>query len=271
MVGEPQGPRGPQRLPGRLPRARQHRRLRSERRAAGRRPPRPGRRNRVDGLLRPPDDADRPRAGLRESRVRGCRDEILRALPVHRRGAERSRRRRDLALGRRGRLLLRRHPPAERLDNPAEGPLARRADAAARRGDARAGRPRTVPDLRPPPALVPPQPAGAGLARPQLGGPWGWPAAASRARPRSPDEAPPRADARRGRIPVATRDPGAQPLPPRPPLRARLRGQPSRGPLRAGRVAKWVVRWQFELARTGLVPAQLPAHRGAPEVPPLLR
>ena len=38
-----------------------------------------------------------------------------------------------------------------------------------------------------------------------------------------------------------------------------------------GRVAHGAVRRQLELARPGLVPDQLPADRGAPEVPPLLR
>ena len=49
LVGEPQGRRGPQRLPGRLPRARQHRRVRPQRAAAHGRPHRPGRRHQLDG------------------------------------------------------------------------------------------------------------------------------------------------------------------------------------------------------------------------------
>ena len=44
-----------------------------------------------------------------------------------------------------------------------------------------------------------------------------------------------------------------------------------RRPLRAGRVAQRPVRRQLELARPGLVPDELPADRGAAEVPPLLR
>ena len=54
---------GPQRLPGRLPRPGQHRRLRPQRAAAHRRPPRPGRRHRVDGAVLPEHAADRARAG----------------------------------------------------------------------------------------------------------------------------------------------------------------------------------------------------------------
>ena len=41
--------RGPQRLPGRLPRARQHRRVRPQHAAADRRPHQPGRRHQLDG------------------------------------------------------------------------------------------------------------------------------------------------------------------------------------------------------------------------------
>ena len=53
LVGQPQGPDRPQRLPGRLPGPRQHRRLRSQRAAADRRTPRTGRRHRLDGALSP--------------------------------------------------------------------------------------------------------------------------------------------------------------------------------------------------------------------------
>ena len=53
LVGEPQGRRGPQRLPGRLPRPRQHRRLRPQRAAADRRLHRPGRRHQLDGDVLP--------------------------------------------------------------------------------------------------------------------------------------------------------------------------------------------------------------------------
>ena len=77
--------RGPQRLRGRLPRARQHRRLRPQRAAADRRPPRAGRRHRLDGVLLPEHAADRARAGAARPRLRGPRREVLRALPVDRR------------------------------------------------------------------------------------------------------------------------------------------------------------------------------------------
>ena len=54
---------------------------------------------------------DRARARPRRHRLRGPRDEVLRALPVHRRRPQRHRRIGDPAVGRRGRLLLRRPPP----------------------------------------------------------------------------------------------------------------------------------------------------------------
>ena len=56
---------GKQRLPGRLPRTRQHRRLRSQRAAADRRPPRAVRRHELDGDVLPQPAGDR--AGARAS------------------------------------------------------------------------------------------------------------------------------------------------------------------------------------------------------------
>ena len=53
LVGEPQGPLRQERLRGRLPRPRQHRRLRPQRPAAHRRPPGAGGRHGLDGPLQP--------------------------------------------------------------------------------------------------------------------------------------------------------------------------------------------------------------------------
>ncbi len=68
LVGEPQGSRGQQPLRRRLPRARQHRRLRPLAAAADRRSPRAGRRHGVDGVLLRHHAVDGARAGQRGSR-----------------------------------------------------------------------------------------------------------------------------------------------------------------------------------------------------------
>ena len=59
LVGQSQGPRRPQPVPGRVPRPGQHRHLRSLGAAARRRHARAGRRHGVDGALLPVDAADR--------------------------------------------------------------------------------------------------------------------------------------------------------------------------------------------------------------------
>ena len=63
LVGESQRRRGPQRLPGRLSRARQHRRLRPQRAAADRRPHRAVRRHELDGHVLPEHAGDRAGTG----------------------------------------------------------------------------------------------------------------------------------------------------------------------------------------------------------------
>ena len=74
VVGQPQGPVGTQRLRRWIPRARQHRRVRSEHAAADRRTAGAGRRHGVDGPVHPEharavDDARRPRPDLRRLRA----------------------------------------------------------------------------------------------------------------------------------------------------------------------------------------------------------
>ena len=91
VVGEPQGRRRQQRLPGRLPRARQHRRVRPQRAAADRRAPRAVRRHQLDGDVLPQHARDRAGAGPRERRLRRRREQVLGALPVHRPRDERRR------------------------------------------------------------------------------------------------------------------------------------------------------------------------------------
>ena len=62
VVGQPQGPRGEEPVRRRIPRARQHRRLRPIGGAADGRAPRAGRRDRVDGVLLRDDAVDGARA-----------------------------------------------------------------------------------------------------------------------------------------------------------------------------------------------------------------
>ena len=85
VVGQPQGPAGQQRVRGRLPRPRQHRRVRPQRAAAHRRPPGAGRRHGVDGVVQP----EHARAGARPRRarpdLRGLRVQVRRALLLDRR------------------------------------------------------------------------------------------------------------------------------------------------------------------------------------------
>ena len=138
LVGEPQGRPGPQRLSGRLPRPRQHRRVRPQRAAAHRRLHQPGRRHRLDGDVLPEPDAHRARARPAQPRLRGHRDQVLRALPLHRRGDDQHRRRGHRPVGRGGPVLLRRAEPVRRLDHPAQGALDGRPDPAVRGRDARA-------------------------------------------------------------------------------------------------------------------------------------
>ena len=112
LVGEPEGPAGTERLRRRLPGPRQHRRLRPQRAAPHRRLPRAGGRHGLDGLLLPEHAGDgrhprRPRPGLRGDRLQVPRELHLDLL---RDGQGRRAARRHV--GRGGRLLLRRAPPA---------------------------------------------------------------------------------------------------------------------------------------------------------------
>ena len=115
VVGEPQGRRGQQRLPGRLPRPRQHRRLRPQRAAADRRPPRAVRRHQLDGDVLPQPAAHRARARAattRPTRTSPASSSSTSSTSPH--AMNNLRRRRASAVGRGGRLLLRRAAPAGR-------------------------------------------------------------------------------------------------------------------------------------------------------------
>ena len=114
LVGQPQGPRRPQPLPGRLPRPRQHRHLRPLGAAARRRHARAGRRHGVDGALLPVDAADR--ASSWRAHDPAYADMALKFVThfVWIAIALEPARRRHGAVGRGGRLLLRRDAHARR-------------------------------------------------------------------------------------------------------------------------------------------------------------
>ena len=109
----------------------------------------PGRRHRLDGDVQPQPDADRAGAGSAQPGLRGHRHQVLRALPAHRRGDDQHRRRRGGAVGRAGRVLLRRPEHAGRSAHPAPGPLDGGADPAVRGGDDRPACWRSCPSSRP--------------------------------------------------------------------------------------------------------------------------
>ena len=89
LVGQPQGRRGHERLPGRLPGARQHRRVRSQRAAADRRTPRAVGRHELDGDVLAQHAGDRAGAGAAQPGLRGRSQQVLGALPEHRARDER--------------------------------------------------------------------------------------------------------------------------------------------------------------------------------------
>ena len=108
LVGQPQGPRRQERLRGRLPRARQHRRVRPQRPAADGWPAGAGRRHGLDGAVQPEHARAGARPHRRRSRLRRVRAEVRRALLLDRRRGRPDRRPSRRDVGRRGRLLLRR-------------------------------------------------------------------------------------------------------------------------------------------------------------------
>src|SRR5262249_11105409 len=73
-----------------------HRRVRSQRAAADRRLHQPVRRHQLDGDVLAEPDAHRARARAAQPRLRGHRDQVLRAFPAHRRSDDQHRRRHGL-------------------------------------------------------------------------------------------------------------------------------------------------------------------------------
>ena len=90
----------------------------------------------------------------RGSDLRRRRQQILGALPLHRRRDEQPRPGRHGAVGRGGRLLLRRAPRAGRRPVSAEGALDGGADSALRRRDARTGGARQASGFQEAPGMV---------------------------------------------------------------------------------------------------------------------
>ena len=106
LVGEPQGPLRQERLRGGLPRPRQHRRLRPQRPAAHRRPPRAGGRHGLDGPFQPEHAGTRSRDRRPRPHLRGHDPKVRGAHLLYRPGHEPARS--GGHVGRGGRLLLRR-------------------------------------------------------------------------------------------------------------------------------------------------------------------
>ena len=130
VVGQPQGPDGAQRVRRRVPRPRQHRRVRSQLSVAHWWTARAVGWHGVDGVLLPSDARHRPRTVPARPDVRGHGAQVRRALHLHRRGDGPHRRQPRRAVGRGGRVLLRRAPPSRRAGVAAQGALDGRAAAA---------------------------------------------------------------------------------------------------------------------------------------------
>ena len=247
LVGEPQGRRGRQRLPGRLPRARQHRPVQPLG-PAGVRHPRAVRRHLLDGDVLPEPARARARPGGARPDVRRPRDEVLRALRADRVGAERRR-----ALERGGRLLLRPAAPARRHDDPAAGSLGGRAPPA-RRGDD--DRPRD--DLAPP-RLRRREPNGSCSTGPRRRTSCSTPSrphtpagGCSRSSTRSDCGACSRRCSTRASSSPTTASARSRSGTQAHPLQLDDRGGLHDARLRAGRVDERALRWQLQLARPGV-------------------
>ncbi len=125
VVGQPQRPRGQERLRRRLSRPRQHRHLRPQRAAADGRDARTSRWDGVDGVLRAEHARHRRRTRVGRSVVSRHGRQVRRTLHVDRDRRAAQDRRRRIDVGRGGRLLLRRPARAGRNCRPAQSSLAR--------------------------------------------------------------------------------------------------------------------------------------------------
>ncbi len=216
------------------------------------------RRHRLDGDVLPEPDAHRPRAGQGEPRLRGPGHQVLPALHLRRRGHEEDGRPPLPALGRGGRLLLRRAPLPGRQLPEVPRALAGRAHPALRRGAARGQVDRALPRVPGQPPLVPREqeahrpgrlPSRRSATAPTRT------SAPSSTRPRCKRAAP--AHPGPGRVPVALR--AAQPL--AVPRAAALRARRQDGELRARGGGGQDQGRQLELARADLVSDVVPHDR----------
>ena len=167
LVGQPQGPLRQQRLRGGLPRPRQHRRLRPQRAAADRRLPGASRRHRLDVSVLREHDGDRRRARGDRSGIRRHGDQVHSALPVDRVASMPTQLGGDTgdcgtAVGRGGRLLLRRAPASERQVAAAQGSVDGRPLAVLRRHVVRRQGSSAIPHDRRTHEGVPAGPSGSG-------------------------------------------------------------------------------------------------------------
>ena len=191
--------------------------------------------------------------------VRGHGAQVRRALRLHRRRDGPHRRQPRRAVGRGGRLLLRRAAPPRRA--APSGSRCARWSACCRCAPRRSCRSRAaqlsddlLARLRRRIEAMPELLATIHDARVP-----GVERAAHAGRARRDQAAPhPRPDARRGRVPQPARPAGAVALPPRAPVPLRRARRDLRGALPAGRVRHGHVRRQLELAGPGVVPGQLP-------------
>ena len=207
--------------------------------------------------------------------LRGRRDQVLRALPAHRRAPSTTWAATGIRpVGRGGRLLLRRAAPARRRGSPAQGPLAGRADPAASPSRPSSRSCSSAAGVRAPPGLVPR--ASARTSR-RLVSRWRRarhgraPAALALVRGHRHEARCSRACSTRSEFLSRPRHPVAVAVPPR---RSRTCSSSTGRPhasTTSRRSRRRAVRRQLQLARARLVPDQLPDHRGAAEVPPLLR
>ena len=275
VVGQPQGSRRPQPLPGRLPRPRQHRHLRSLGAAAGRRHARAGGRHGVDGPLLPVDAADRPRAGQARSGLRRHGAEVRRPLRVDRDRARSARRRHGGLWDEEDGFYYDVMRMPDGGDDPAQGALAGRP-AAAVRGH-RVRRPTSSAAIRR---------SSSGSPRSSRDSPRRSPSFADLPGPGAGGQPPARRSSTsrvcerilatmldEDGVPRRARDPRDLAPPPRRPVRVRL-GRARQYSVRylPGRVGQRHVRRQLQLARPGVVPDE-PGHpaRAAPAAPLLRR